>query len=150
MRLTPKALKLLLANEKIHAGAAFNGILDLLFVRLSTIALPAHGDVDPVTQFAVPAYAGYADLACAFGAEYLSNGQYAVDGPLLTFQQAGALTSTVVMGFGIYLPGAPDVIYGVENFDAPITLATLDDALKFVPQVVLGITTDIGKAALVS
>lgn len=150
MRLTPTCIKQILTNEKLHAGAAFNGVLDLLEVRLSTTPLPASGDVDPVTDFTVPTYAGYADQATPFGPEHLTGGQYAVDGPLLTFQQAGALTTTNVMGFGLILPGAPDKVYGVENFDAPVTLATLDDALKLVPQVVLATVANVGKSTLVS
>lgn len=141
MRLTPTALKLLLANEKIHAGSAFSGIFDALMCGLSTIALPTTGDVADPAGVARPTYGSYADIACAFGAEHInSNGFYALDGPLLSFQETGTVLTVTILAFFLYLPGTPNVIYAVENFALPHVLATLDDALKFVPEVALGIT----------
>jgi hypothetical protein len=150
MRLTPTAIKAILANEKIHAGAAFNGVLDGLELRLSTAPLPESGDVDPVTDFTVPGYAGYADLACAFGAEHLIGLEYGVDGPLLTFQEGGALTTVTIRAMGLILPGAPDKVYGAENLDLPVTLATADDAFKVVPQVILALRGEPSKSPVVS
>lgn len=140
MRLTPTALKLLLANEKIHAGSAFNGIFDLLFIACSTNALPSTGDV-PFASVTLPTYSGYADQACAFGVEHLNaDGFYAIDGPLLSFQEASTITSCTIAAIALYIAGTPNVVYAVENLAVPVVLATADDAFKVVPQVALGIT----------
>lgn len=150
MRLTPAAIKQILTNEKLHAGGAFNGLLDGLFLRASTTPIPDVGDVDPVTGVTVPTYAGYADQACAFGAENISGGEYGCDGPLLTFQEGGALTTTSIVAMALVLPGSPDKVYAVENLDQPVTLATADDAFKVVPRVVLSLVAEQSKSTVVS
>jgi hypothetical protein len=150
MRYTPEFLRKVLANEKIHAGSSFSGALDGLSVALSTVPLPTTGDIDFSTQVTLPTYTGYVDQVCAFGATHLnSNGNYSCDGPLLTFQQTGTVVTTTVQGFVLYLPGTPNKVYAAHNFDPPITLATVDDALNLVPQVALGVS-DAGVPTVVS
>jgi hypothetical protein len=138
----PNLIKKVLSNEVLHLHpSTFSGAFDGAMLALSTQPLSEGTDLDFTTDVIVPTYPGYADQAIVWGEiERNVNGNYAVNGPLLTFQSAGSTEGTTIVAVAIYTVGTPNNVIAVENLDSPVTLGDDLDAFNYVPQLAIGLS----------
>lgn len=135
---TDALLHQIMDNEILHAGAAFNGVFDLLSMQLFTNA-PILSRTSVLADLTAPTYAGYANkTGIAIGAVHQRYDKgWCVDTPLESFVMGDGLLPTTVMGYGCFLAGANTLYWG-EYFPEPVSLVFVTDTLAFVAQFCLG------------
>lgn len=131
-------LQKIMQNENLHDEDAFNGATDLLSLGLFTNE-PSITRNSVYADFTKPTYTGYADITgVVWGSLYQrSDGGFARQTPLQTFQMGDADEPTTLFGYFVWLPSGT-VLYMAEMFPTPVQLVSVLDALVFASQFVLG------------
>ena len=135
---TDLLLKQIMTNENLHAAGAFNGVFDLMDLRLF-VNNPVLSKTSVLADLTAPTFAGYADKAnIVLGALHQRPDKgWAYDTPLESFQMADNLLPTVIMGYGCFPHGTTDLWFA-EYLPAPVALVTTADMLNLVAQFCLG------------
>lgn len=108
----------------------------------------------PITAYAdltLPTWTGYSPVALTWTGPYLTVvNEGLLTAQLVTFSPTATPAEAVnVYGYGIFLPGSPNVLYALEKWTTPQIVTADESVVRFVPQVLLPISQVYGGSVVI-